>query len=198
MKKTFENDLIRSMGNASEGNLSQFTSSVRNIARRLELPSTQLISQWKSHFPMWRWCNVLSLVISQDYFTAEEGRTDMLTASLLETIISAGSIVHPTPRLAVRYLYRVWGIVVCVCVGAWSCNQGKFKQRTQSRWMIACCVRHSATHLLPDAVSEEDQRADAVFKWWRQLQSAYWRSSVLVQLYRTLCSDLCSTKLTNV
>lgn len=30
----------------------------------------------------------------------EEGSTDMLTASLLETIISAGSIVHPTPWLA--------------------------------------------------------------------------------------------------
>ena len=32
--------------------------------------------------------------------TVEEGSADMLTTSLLETLISAGSIVRPTPRLA--------------------------------------------------------------------------------------------------
>lgn len=130
---------------ASEGNLAQFTSSVRNIAWRLELPSTQLISWLKSHFPMQRWCNVLSLLISQGRSTVEEGQEDMLTGSLLETISSAGSIVRPTPRLAECAASRGdgglgwWGWAE-VCID--SCNGGKFEQRTQSRWMIACCVRH--------------------------------------------------------
>lgn len=43
--QTFEHDLICPTCEASEGNLAHFTSSTRNIARRLELPSTQLISR---------------------------------------------------------------------------------------------------------------------------------------------------------
>lgn len=123
--------------------MAHFTSLVGNIAQWLELPSPQLVSQWKSHFPMRWWCNVLSLVISQGPFTVEEGRADMLTASLLETIISAGSIVRPTPWLAecTHCLYG-WGVG-----GGGMCgqlHQGKSEQHTQPRWMIACCVRHSA------------------------------------------------------
>ncbi|KAK5610155.1 hypothetical protein CRENBAI_010654 [Crenichthys baileyi] len=43
-RETFKYDLICPMCEASEGNLACFTSSVRNIALRLKLPSTQLIS----------------------------------------------------------------------------------------------------------------------------------------------------------
>lgn len=55
-------------------------------------------------------------------------------------------------------------------------HQGKSEQHTQPRWMIACCVRRSASHLFRDAVSEEDQWVDAVLKWRLQLQATYWWS----------------------
>lgn len=81
---------------------------------------------------MRRWCNVLSSVISQGRSVVEEGQADMLTGSLLETITSAGSIVHPTPRLAEYAASREDGggggggrLEVCID----SCNGGKFEQR---------------------------------------------------------------------
>lgn len=168
---TFENDLICPLREASEGNMAHFTSLVKNTAWRFELPSHQLISQWKSHFPMWRWYNVLSLVMSQGHSTVEEGPIDMLTASLLETIISTGSIVRPTPRLADCTAFTGCG---GLGVSVDSCNQGKSEQHRQSRWMIACCVRYTATHLLQNAVSESNQWVDAALQ---VLQATYWQSS---------------------
>lgn len=162
--------------------MAHFTSSVRNVAWRLELPSPQLVSRWKSHFPIRWWCNVLSLLISQGPSTVEEGSADMLTASLLETIISAGSIVRPTSTAGrVHCLYKGLG-------GGGLCgqlHQGKSEQQhTQPRWMIACCVRHSAPHSYWDAVSEEDQWVDAVLKWRLQLQAPYWwRTSLAVRYF---------------
>lgn len=69
----------------------------------------------------------------------------------------------------VRCLYRRAGV---------GCMRGQLHQgkSEQLRWMIACCVRHSAPHLLGDAVSEEDQWVDAVLKWRLQLQATYWWS----------------------
>lgn len=63
-------------------------------------------------------------------------------ASLLETIISARSIVHPTAWLAECTASiagrgaRWWG----------GCMRGQLQQgrSEQLRWMIACCVRHSS------------------------------------------------------
>lgn len=45
INRTFLNDLICLLCEASEGNMAQFTSLVGNIAWRLELPSPQLVSQ---------------------------------------------------------------------------------------------------------------------------------------------------------
>lgn len=125
--------------------MAHFTFLVWNIAWRLELPSPQLVSQWKSHFPIRWWCNVLSLVITQGPSTAEEGRTDMLTASLLETIISAGSIVRPSPWLAectasIRGVggkgWRVLGGRGGLCVD--SCTKASpSSTRSQGEWSYA-------------------------------------------------------------
>lgn len=71
------------------------------------------------------------------------------------------------------------GRVRCLYRGARAgCMRGQLHQgkSEQLRWMIACCVRHSAPHLLGDAVSEEDQWVDAVLKWRLQLQATYWWS----------------------
>lgn len=83
-------------------------------------------------------------------------------ASLLETIISAGSIERPTP----------WLIKYAASVRGWRgvCRQLHQAMSEQLRWMIACCVRRSA--LQWDAVSEEDQWVDAVLKWRLQLQAS--------------------------
>ena len=194
----FFNDLICPLCQASEGNMAHFTSLVKNTAWGFELPSHQLISQWKSHFPMWWWCNVLSLVISQGYSTVEEGPTDMLTASLLETIISTGSIVRPTPRLADCAAFTGSG---GLGVSVDSCNQGKSEQHRQSRWMIACCVRYTATHLLQNAVSEENQWVDAVLKCWLRLQATYWKclwTSSVVRYFMVRLFSSFPSQFTNV
>lgn len=78
INRTFLNDLTCPLREASEGNGSLYILGGGNIAWRLELPSPQLVSQWKSHFPIRWWCNVLSLVISQGPSTVEEGSGDML------------------------------------------------------------------------------------------------------------------------
>lgn len=131
--------------------MAHFTSSARNIAWRLELPSPQLVSRWKSHFPIRWWCNVLSLVISQGPSTVEEGSADMLTASLLETIISAGSIVRPTSTAGrVHCLYRGlgcggWGFVrtaaprqVWAAAHAAKVNDRMLRQTLRSSLVLRC------------------------------------------------------------
>lgn len=44
INRTFENDLVCPLCEASEGNMARFTSLVGSIAWRLELPSPQLVS----------------------------------------------------------------------------------------------------------------------------------------------------------
>jgi len=104
-------------------------------------------------------------VISQAPSTIEEGSVDMLTASLLETIISAGSIVRPTPRLA-ECTASIGGLGWMELVGVMcgQLQQGKSKQHSQPRRMIACCVRRSTPQLFWAAVSEKGQWVDAVLK----------------------------------
>lgn len=127
--------------------MAHFTSLVENIALRLELPSPQLVSQWKSCFPMQWWCNVLSLVISQGPFHVGGG--ERRHAYCLPFRNHHFSRIDSTSHSMAGRVHCLWwwggvgGGEGCVCG---QLHQDKSEQHSQSRWMITCCVRHSAPH----------------------------------------------------
>lgn len=84
-------------------------------------------------------------------------------ASLLETIISARSIVHPTAWLAecTASIAREWGRVGAG-VYAWTAAA----RQVRAAEVNDCVLRQTllTSHLQGDAVCEEDQWADAVLR----------------------------------
>lgn len=162
--------------------MAHFTTLIGNRARRLELPSPQLVSQWKIPFsqPVMVQCAELGDISGPLYSGGGECRH----AYCLPFRSHHFSRIDSTP-----HSLHGWQSALASAGGyaegrggmCGQLHQVKWEQRRQPRWMIACCVRRLFWDAVCGWMLSSSGRCSC--------RSITKEDTRLTQLQSTVCSD---------